>query len=291
MPTEKHIHLRKVCADDLDALIAVERGATPGLSYVPNVFEMFLSDQAGDFSLAEVDGVVAGCGKFTPLPDGSAWLETLRVLPQYQGMGIGKRFYEHFLELARQKGITTLRMYTGLRNVVSKGLAERFGFHLAASFHGAYRICPSGAATYSVAAFKPVASPERAAALLMPHSEGWGGYLVMNRTFYVLSPALCGSLARQGMVYEHPLSGSVAVLGARFMPKQALHIGLFVAGPSGGDAALCLAFAEDLARARGAGRLSCLFSVQSVGVQETLLAAGFELEKADFIVMENTQEK
>jgi len=280
MQTEKQINLRKVHPGDLDALIAVERGATPGLSYVPNVFEMFLSDEDGDFSLAEVDGVVAGCGKFTPLPDGSAWLETLRVLPQYQGMGIGKRFYDHFLELARQKGIMTLRMYTGLRNFASKGLAERYGFHLAASFRGAFRVCGSGAVP-GADGFKQVESPERAAALLMPHTEQWGGYLVMNRTFFRLSPALCTRLARQGMVYEHPVSGSAAVLGARFMQEQALHIGLFA-----GDAALCLAFAEDLAQASGAGRLSCLFTVQSDGVQETLLAAGFELEKADFIVME-----
>lgn len=279
---DSQILLRKVRPGDLDALVVVERGSTPNLSYIPNVFEMFLSDQTGDFSLAEVDGVVAGCGKFTVLPDGSAWLETLRVLPEYQGMGIGKRFYERFFELARQKGISTMRMYTGHKNVVSKGLAERYGFQLAAEFRGAYRPCPTDGAAASGGGFQSVESPERAATLIMPHSEQWGGYLVMNRTFYTLTPALCAYLARQGMVFEYAPSGSVAVLGARFMPEQALHIGLFA-----GDADACLAFAEGKAAAVGAGRLSCLFPPSSGEIQDTLLGAGFQFEPADFIVMES----
>lgn len=279
--SDPQIVLRKVRPADRDALIRVERGATPGLSYVPNVFDQFLADERGDFSAAEINGEVVGCARFTVMPDGSAWLETLRVLPQYQGMGIGKRFYDRFLETARQKGITTLRMYTGVRNAASKGLAERFGFRLAATYRGAFRASGPADALPAANGFVPVSAVERAEALLLPLAAQWGGFLVMNRTFYAYSPALCVHLVRQGMVFEQPGSGSLVVLGARFMPEQALHIGLFA-----GNVDACLAFAGQQAAKRGAARLSCLFPPAAVVVQETLLEANFQLETSDFIVME-----
>jgi ribosomal protein S18 acetylase RimI-like enzyme len=277
------IVLRKARKTDLEKLVEVEHGSTPGLSYVPDVFDEFVSDEVGEFIVAEADGEVVACGKFTVTPDGSAWLETLRVLPEYQGLGIGKRFYERFFEIARRLGTPAMRMYTGLSNVVSKGLAERFGFHLAASFRGAYLpIDPKGFPKPSGSTgFVQVMEPGRAEALLMPLKQKWGGFLVMNRTFFELTPALCRWLAHKGMVYEEPENGSVVTLGARFMPNAALHIGVF-----GGDVKACLDFAVRKGIEKGVPRLSCLFPPTAEDLQAVLTGYGFQLEKADFIVME-----
>jgi N-acetylglutamate synthase-like GNAT family acetyltransferase len=277
------ILLRKARTTDLEKLIEVEHGSTPNLSYVPHVFDQFVSDDVGEFIVAEADGEVVACGKFTVVPDGSAWLETLRVLPQFQGYGIGKCFYQRFFEIARRLGITTMRMYTGVENVVSKGLAERFGFHLAAAYRGAYLPCPPEPTPAPASSFHPVTDPHRAAALLLPFHEKWGGFLVMNRTFYALTPALCTHLAVQGMLYEDPSSRSVVTLGARFMPETALHIGVF-----GGEPASCLEFALQKGTEKGVQRLSCLFPPFAADVQASLAQSGFQVEKADFIVMEVT---
>ncbi len=275
------IFLRKVKADDLPQLIEVERGATPTLSYIPQVFDQFMNDASGDFSVAEVDGVVTACAKFTVLPDGSAWLETLRVLPQYQGRGIGKRFYEHFFELAQHKGIATMRMYTGLENDVSRGLAERFGFHLAATCGEAYYPCPPDAAPSPLDTFAMVTDVSRAVDLLMPLSYQWGGFLGMNRTFFTFSEKLCAYLVQQGMVYEHHESSSVIVLGGRFMPRQALHIGTFA-----GDTCRCMEFALQKGIAQGAGRLNCLFPSAGAELRHQLEQAHFQIAPFDLIVME-----
>jgi hypothetical protein len=103
----------------------------------------------------------------------------------------------------------------------------------------------------------------------------------MNRTFYALTPAQCAYLTRRGMVYEDLKSGSVIVLGARFMPKQALHIGFFE-----GDTDACLRFAMRKYAEKGVGRLSCLFPSSALDVQEALIRHGYQLEVSDFIVME-----
>lgn len=275
------ILLRKARRTDLKKLVEVEEGATPGFSYIPNVIDQFVSDDVGEFIAAEADGELVACGKFSVVPDGSAWLETLRVLPKFQGLGIGKRFYERFFEIARRLGITTMRMYTGRENVVSKGLAERFGFRLAASHRGAYLPCTQGLAPVVIPVFLPVTDPFKAEALLMPLHEKWTGFLVMNRTFFALTPALCTYLARHGMVYEDPSSHSVITLGARFMPEDALHIGVF-----GGDAVSCLGFARYKGIEKGVKRLSCLFPPSATGIQNDLVEGDFEVAKGDYIVME-----
>ena len=274
------ITLRRARREDREKVVGVESGATPHLSYLGKVFDMFLWDKNGAFIVAEVDGELIGCGKFTRMPDGSAWLEALRVLPEYQGMGIGKCFYKEFFDIARHRDVTTMRMYTGVKNAVSKGLAEQFGFRVSAAYRGAWLTCPSEADRDSIDTFRQVPDPDRATAILMPFFEKWTGFLVMNRTFFALNPALCRSLAQQGCVYEDPKIRSVMTLGARFMPEQALHIGVF-----GGDTEACLEFAAKKGTAESIQRLSCLFPPSAVDLQNILTQNGFRFEASDFIVM------
>jgi ribosomal protein S18 acetylase RimI-like enzyme len=279
MTVNPEIVLRRARPEDREKVVWVESLSTPNLSYVPHVWDMFLRDVEGDWTVAEIDGEVIGCGKYTLLPDGSAWLETLRVVPQRQGLGVGKRLYEHWFELSRKKGVKTMRMYTGVRNVVSKGLAERYGLRVAETFRGTLMKTPPE--THAEHGFRQIRDPERATELLMRHSGAWGGWLVMNRTFYRLSPALCGHLAERGMVYTDLDTGSVVAVGARFMPRHGLHIGLFA-----GDAEACLGFAAQKAAENGVERLHCLFPSHVLGVEEALTSFGFRLEPADFMVME-----
>ena len=275
------IVVRKARQEDREKVIWVESLATPNLSYVGAVWNLFTSDEIGEFGVAEADGKVVACGKFTVLPDRSAWLETLRVVPAYQGLGIGKRFYERFYELARSRGVSSMRMYTGLRNVVSKGLAELYGFSLAATYRGASMPCVQGKISPSDGGFRLVSDPDRATALLMPFQEKWTGFLVMNRTFFSITPALCEFLAEKEMLYEDPATGSVVTVGARFLPDRALNIGVF-----GGDVDQCLGFALEQGVERGAARLNCDFPALDIEVQEALVEKGFSLTESDFIVME-----
>jgi RimJ/RimL family protein N-acetyltransferase len=261
-------------------VIWVESKSTPNLSYVPHVWDMFMGDETGDWSVAELDGEIVGCGKYTLLPDGSAWLETLRVIPERQGLGVGKRLYEHWFRLAHRQGVKTMRMYTGTGNVVSKGLAERYGLRLAGTYKEARMPCTKDTPR-PVAGFKRVRDPGKAEELIMPLSEKWAGFLVMNRTFYELTPALCRYLAENGMVYHNPRTGSVVTLGARFMPEDALHIGVL-----SGDLGACLGFAMKTAAERGAARLNCQYPPQATEVHEALTGYGFSVPASDFIVME-----
>lgn len=274
------ITVRTTEPTDREMLIHVESLSTPGLSYVPNVFDIFLTDPRGEFLTAEMDGQVVACGKFTVLPDQTAWLETLRVIPARQGMGIGKRFYDRFFELAAIEKVSAMRMYTGLTNFASKGLAESYGFSLEESFAEARLPILVEWAAVQPGAFEPVIDPERAVSLIMPQADVWNGFLVMNRTFYRITPALCRDFTLKGFIFEDRVTGSLVILGARFMPEQALHIGLY-----SGDLQACIGFAKHLGARRGAGRLNWMFPASLQHVKTAALENGFQLEKGECIVM------
>lgn len=271
------ITIRKATSADRTQVLQVEKLSTPGLQYLPHVYELFLSDERGEFSVAEIEGEVVACAKFTVLPDESAWLETIRVVPARQGLGIGKRFYENYFAIAQREGVCTMRMYTGVRNAVSKGLAERFGFQLEETFTE-MSFDVSEMESGEVGDFRPISDPAEAIGRIMPHAASWGGYLVMNRTFYTLSPALCTTLAQRGFVYAS--GDNTVVLGARFMPQTALHLGFFA-----GDPTACLNFATHQAVQRGVTKIFCLFPSRVGGLQGVLEGGGFRPKPSELIVM------
>lgn len=275
------IVLRKARHEDREKAIEIESKSTPNRRYVADVFDMFVSDEVGEFSVAEIDREVVACGKYTVVPDGSVWLETLRVIPERQGRGIGKRFYERWLDIAHRQGVRTMRMYTGIKNVVSRGLAERYGLRLAETFRGAYLPCQLNTNQTSSNTFRLITNPKKADSLLMPLKEKWRDFHVMNRTFLKFTPALFTDLVENGMIYQDPITHSVITLGARFQPEQMLHIGVF-----GGDAKACLEFAMQEGLKRGVNGLNCDFPVSAIEVQRTLTRYGFRLTSSDFIVME-----
>ena len=166
-----NVVLRKAKQEDREKVRWVESKSTPTLIYTPYVYDEFLSD-GGEFSVEELDGELVACGKYTPLPDGSAWIETLRVIPEKQGLGLGKKLYDHWTKLAKEQGIKAMRMYTGVSNVVSAGLAERYGLKLQGTFKG--NTTPAKPGDGQPGGFKQVTDPKKAAKLVMPLKDDVG---------------------------------------------------------------------------------------------------------------------
>lgn len=274
--SKPNVVLRKARNEDLEQAMWVESLSTPNLSYVPHVWDMFLNDEEGEWTMEELDGKIMGIGKYSILPDGSAWLETLRVVPQSQGLGLGKRLYELWVKLSEEKGVPAMRMYTGVNNAVSSGLAERYGLSTVETFHGVKMPKPDFKAEST---FKPITDVAEATKLLTLLGEKWGGWIVFNRTYYKWSEALIKWLTEKGYVYRDE-DDNVVVMGTRFMPEFQLHLGLF-----DGDSKKCLDFAKATASENGV-TLHCLYPSHLAEIESKLVEYGFDKEPAPFIVKE-----
>jgi ribosomal protein S18 acetylase RimI-like enzyme len=92
---------------------------TPQLTFSPEYLE------ENESWVAEID--MTPIAFYTLLEkDGSAWLENLWVLPEWIGRGIGKRLFDHAVEVARQRGYKLLQLEADPNAV---GFYEKMGMY------------------------------------------------------------------------------------------------------------------------------------------------------------------
>ena len=240
-----------------------------GGGYLRDVSPLFLGDTVGPLLGAYRDGELVGIAKYTVLPDHTAWLETLRVTPAHQRQGVGRRLYEEFQALSKEKGVESMAMYTGLKNIPSYSLARVFGLDTA----GRYRemqLDLDGVAKPEKPAFAPVGE-DRAVELVLPLSEKYEGFVIFNRTFMRINEANVRALAREGKVLEDPATGSVLVFGNRFLEKRSVQIAMM-----DGDADACIDYAIAVGLEKGVPAVVTETPLDAEALQAQFAARGFK---------------
>ena len=102
--------------------------------YIPEVWDNWLADSQGEFTVAELDGVVAALSKLTRVVGDQWWIEGLRVDPERRLSGIGQAMTAYQVAKAKRLGGRVLRYATGIRNEGSHRIAKRAGFHVLTRF-------------------------------------------------------------------------------------------------------------------------------------------------------------
>jgi putative acetyltransferase len=80
------------------------------------------------FFAARNDGEIVGCCALVEAGDGTAEIKRMFVDPQARGLKIGKLMLEALVELGRQRGMTTIRLETGISQPEAIGLYRKAGF-------------------------------------------------------------------------------------------------------------------------------------------------------------------
>ena len=82
-----------------------------------------------DFFVLRSDGVPAGCGGILFVDEGYGEIKRMYLRPEFRGLGLGRRILEHLTRHATSRGITLLRLETGIHQREAIALYERQGFH------------------------------------------------------------------------------------------------------------------------------------------------------------------
>ena len=271
--------VRKLERSELPAALQVEQSAMSSGWYLEDVADLFFGDTAGAM-LGAFDGdVLIGIAKYTVLYDHTAWLEILRVAKEHQRRGAGRRLYQEFEALSAQKGIKSMAMYTGVKNIASASLAREFGLNTAGIYRELVLPLNQTIRAEPVQGFEPV-NADRACTLLGALRERNKGFLIFNRTFMHMGEPLYRGLAAEGKVYWDEQSGSVLVLGNRFLEKRSLQIGIM-----SGDYEKCLKFALYQAQQKGVPQLTVMIPEDDIFQQQVLEQQGYQVS-ADLQVME-----
>jgi putative acetyltransferase len=93
------------------------------------------------FFVVYVDDVPVGCGGVQLFDREYAELKRMYVRPRFRGQGLGKHLVEHLSRHAADRGITVIRLETGVRQVEAIGMYTEMGFEPIPPF-GSYRDDP-----------------------------------------------------------------------------------------------------------------------------------------------------
>lgn len=122
---------------DKNDLTEISRNTWDGHDYLEKAAETWFNDSG--FMVGEISGRVVACGKITELPGKVAWLEGLRVHPDFRGKGFGRIMSERVLQEAvrlRENGrFHHIEFSTYISNMESRSMAEKQGFRIAEFFH------------------------------------------------------------------------------------------------------------------------------------------------------------
>lgn len=102
--------------------------------------EKLLSEGVAFFLLRD-DGAPAGCGGVQLFGAEYGEIKRMYVRPRFRGLGYGKLMLDHLAEFARSRGMSVLRLETGIHQEAAIRLYEREGFLRVPPF-GSYRDDP-----------------------------------------------------------------------------------------------------------------------------------------------------
>src|SRR5947209_8664445 len=108
----QEIHIRTALASDEAAMREMTRHVWAGTDYVPHVWNRWLRDSAGWLMVATLAERVVGLQHIDRQPDGTAWIEGIRVAEDLRDRGIGGRMLECAIEWAREHDSPWLRLAT-----------------------------------------------------------------------------------------------------------------------------------------------------------------------------------
>lgn len=183
--------VRRARLEDTQAMLEITRDVWAGHDYVPRVWATWLSDHAGVLLVATAGGKMVGFQHVDIHPDGTAWLEGIRVLEEMQGAGIATRLLSAGLDWARVGGLSAARLCTSTDNPASNRLAQRAGMQAVARFASIRISASAQEQPGSVRLARPDELPAvRGTLEFWPdtpfYTEGWTAYSLTDERLRVL---------------------------------------------------------------------------------------------------------
>ncbi|QBD79912.1 GNAT family N-acetyltransferase [Ktedonosporobacter rubrisoli] len=129
-----HIEVRVARAEDREAVLAFCQDTWDWGDYIDMVWEEWLNDPQGQLLVASVDGVPVALSHMQMLTETDAWLEGLRVHPDYRRQGLAKALNDALLVEAMRRGATYARLAIHAENQRSIEITERNFWRRAGGF-------------------------------------------------------------------------------------------------------------------------------------------------------------
>ncbi len=129
------IDVRPARGEDKDAVLAFCRDTFSWGDYVPDVWDDWLSDSAGQMFVGTFDQKPVGLLHVAFLDHDVAWLEGMRVHPDWRRKGVGTAMDASAKTLARERGCRVARLATSITNIPAQRTLASQGYAYVARFN------------------------------------------------------------------------------------------------------------------------------------------------------------
>ncbi|MHA7188732.1 ribosomal protein S18-alanine N-acetyltransferase [Arthrobacter sp. MDT2-16] len=120
--------LRSLTFEDIETIGRLEDELFPTDAWPLDMFYTeFFQPETRRYIVAEVDGVPVGYAGVMVI-DTTADIQTIGVLPRFEGQGIGRALLTELLDEARRRGAETVMLEVRADNPRAQELYSRFGF-------------------------------------------------------------------------------------------------------------------------------------------------------------------
>lgn len=204
---ESDIEIRQARAEDREAVLAFCQQTWEWGDYIPDVWDAWLSDPAGQLLVALIAGRPVGIVHTVMLNATDAWQEGMRVDPAYRQQGIARRLSMEASAEAMRRGATTVRLLTAADNAASIHLVEQAYFRRVGIFvpHRAVALTTEPRSTYGLE--EPVLAEPADLAEIIDYLNvsnifpAVGGLYYSGFTGYRISDTLLREKIEAGQVY------------------------------------------------------------------------------------------
>ncbi len=127
--------VRPARPEDKDAILAFCQNTFDWGDYIADVWDDWLADRKGTLLVAVAGEQPVGLIHVALLPERVAWMEGMRVHPDYRQLGVGSGLDRAARAYARERGARVARLSTSLNNVPAQGVLQREGYARVAQFN------------------------------------------------------------------------------------------------------------------------------------------------------------
>lgn len=128
------IEIRDVLHEDKEGVLRFCQQTWEWGDYIGQAWDAWLSDPCGRLVVGIFENLPVAVAHLTMLAPGEAWLEGLRVAPDYRNRGVGGLVGQHCVRAATEMGAIVIRFMTLASNMAACRIAARLGFLQVASF-------------------------------------------------------------------------------------------------------------------------------------------------------------
>jgi ribosomal protein S18 acetylase RimI-like enzyme len=193
--------VRPARADDKATVLTFCERTYEWGDYVPLVWDDWLEHEQGRLLVATCDNRTVAVANVTLLTPTEAWLQGLRVDPQYRRRGLAHQMLRHCLNAARQSGATVARLATSSRNRAMQKTTERAGMqHIAAAWILTANALPPTETAPTLVPLTPADWPQASARILESAGLAALGGLYGVWDWQELTPAKLRTCVEQGQV-------------------------------------------------------------------------------------------